>query len=323
MKFNDLVDFIENKMRMSHIYQPLLIRTLVDAGGVATIRQLAQSFLSEDESQILFYEKRIKQMPLKVLKSHDIVEQDGQLVSLNVDLLDFKQRSQIKMLCDQRIQDFLQRRGLGPWDYRLAETDPVPDSLRFIVLKEGGGRCALCGATKDERPLDVDHIIPRSRGGKNELANLQVLCSKCNRAKGNKDTTDFRKEGLEQDSSCPFCMPQVKPKVVRDNNSVYCLHDRYPVSQGHMLVIPYRHSPDFFSMTQTERDDADSLVRFLRSEIMDEDPTVLGVNVGSNAGEVAGQTIFHAHIHLIPRRVGDTEQPRGGVRGVIPAKMTY
>ena len=70
MTYEELVDFLEHKMSMSHVYQPLLVRALVDAGGVATVRQLAQVFLVLDESQLLYYEKRIKEMPLKVLKRH-------------------------------------------------------------------------------------------------------------------------------------------------------------------------------------------------------------------------------------------------------------
>jgi hypothetical protein len=74
MTFEQLTDFLKNKMRLSHIYQPLLIRSLVDAGGSATLRQLASSFLAQDESQLLYYEKRIKEMPLKVLSKHGVVE---------------------------------------------------------------------------------------------------------------------------------------------------------------------------------------------------------------------------------------------------------
>ena len=83
------------------------------------------------------------------------------------------------MLCEMKLQDFIQRRGLGIWDYRLLEIDPVPDDLRYQTLTAAKGRCALCGATKNKQPLDVDHIKPRSRGGKNVLENLQVLCAKC------------------------------------------------------------------------------------------------------------------------------------------------
>jgi ATP adenylyltransferase len=158
MNFKDLINFLQNKMSMSHIYQPLLIKRLVKSGGPMTLRQLAHAFLSQEESQLKYYEKSIKEMPLRVLSKHQVVSKDGELVSLNVKKLTFEQKAQIKMICEQKLQEFVVKRGLGIWDYRLLDTEPVPDSLRYRVLKESGGRCALCGVTKKERPLDVDHI---------------------------------------------------------------------------------------------------------------------------------------------------------------------
>ena len=100
MKFEDLIDFLENRMRMSHIYQPLFIKSLIESGGSATIRQLAHKFLSQDESQLLYYEKRIKDMPLKVLRNHGIVSNKDNFVSLNIKKLSFEQKAQINMICD-------------------------------------------------------------------------------------------------------------------------------------------------------------------------------------------------------------------------------
>ena len=119
------------------------------------------------------------------------------------------------------------------------DTEPIPDSLRYRVLQEAAGRCALCGATHKERPLDVDHIKPRSKGGKNLYENLQVLCSKCNRSKGNKDDTDF-KELLTPDSlkDCPFCLDNVKSRVIESIDTVFAIKDKYPVTDQHMLIIP-------------------------------------------------------------------------------------
>ena len=321
MTYDELIDFLENRMRMSHIYQPLLIKSLIDSGGAATIRQLAQAFLAQDESQIIFYEKRIKQMPLKVLKNHKVIVQDGELVTLNTERLNFQQRLTVKMICEQKMQEFLGKKGLSLWDYRLGETEPIPDSLRYQALKASGGRCALCGATKNEAPLEIDHIIPRSRGGKNELANLQVLCSKCNRAKSNKDRTDFRKScDSNPEPGCPFCSPR---EIFEEYGNVYAIRDKHPVTAGHMLIIPYRHIPDYFSMNAREKSDSDRLIVYLRNKAMTDDPSIMGFNIGTNCGIAAGQTIFHAHIHLIPRRNGDTPKPRGGVRGVIPSRMSY
>ena len=324
MKFKDLVDFVQNKMRMSHIYQPLLIKSLVDAGGLATLRQLSNAFLSEDESQLIYYEKKIKEMPLKVLLNRGVVKKEGELVSLNVPQLSYQQKAEIKMLCEKRMQVFVQKKGLGIWDYRLLDTEPIPDSLRYRVLQEAVGRCALCGATHKERPLDVDHIKPRSKGGKNLYENLQVLCSKCNRSKGNKDDTDF-KELLTPDSlkDCPFCLDNVKSRVIESIDTVFAIKDKYPVTDQHMLIIPQRHTPDFFSMTSKERGEAENLLRILKNKITKSDAAVTGFNVGVNCGISAGQTILHAHIHLIPRRNRDTSKPRGGVRGVIRNKMSY
>ena len=76
-------------------------------------------------------------------------------------------------------------------------------------------------------------------------------------------------------------------------------------------------------MTKTERDDATELIRVLKNRLESKDKTITGFNIGMNSGESAGQTVMHSHIHLIPRRDGDTKKPRGGVRGVIPDKMSY
>jgi diadenosine tetraphosphate (Ap4A) HIT family hydrolase len=324
LTFEKLIDFLENKMSMSHIYQPLLIRSLVDAGGTATLRQLAQAFVAQDESQLRFYEKRIKEMPLKVLTRHGVVEHREGLVALATKPLTLEQKAHVKRVCEQRLQQFVQKRGLALWDYRLLETDPIPDSLRFQVLKGSGGRCALCGATKRDRPLDVDHIIPRNRGGKHEPANLQVLCAKCNRSKRDQDMTDFRVESEALTTrDCVFCSRETAAKAVGENGSVFAIKDRHPVTQGHLLVIPRRHTPDYFSMTAGERGDAEDLLRVLRNKALQLDGSVEGFNIGANCGEAAGQTVAHAHIHFIPRRRGDTPSPKGGIRGAIPEKMAY
>jgi diadenosine tetraphosphate (Ap4A) HIT family hydrolase len=320
MTFKEVCNFIENKMRMSHIYQPLLIKTLVESEGISTTRKIALEFLRYDESQIQYYERVVKSMPVKVLLNHDVITKEKNQVSLNTETLSFSQRQKLISLCDSKLNEFLESRGLKLWDYRLID-NPVPDSLRYKVLKKSNFRCDLCGATKYDRPLDVDHIIPRSRKGKTEESNLQVLCSKCNRSKRNKDDTDFRDtEFVDKDNNCPFCK---KIEKVAENNSVFAMKDNYPVSEGHLLIIPYRHTENFFSMTEVERSNAMELIRVLKNQLEESDSSITGFNIGMNSGESAGQTVMHSHIHLIPRRDGDIRNPRGGVRGVIPGKMDY
>ncbi len=305
MTYEDLVDFLERRMSMSHIYQPLLVRCLLDAGGTATLRQLAQAFVAEDESQLRYYEQRIREMPVRVLSRHGVLAREGQLVTLSVPTLSFVQRAHLRMLCEQRLQEYLRRRGLATWDYRLLD-NPVPDSLRYQALKASGGRCALCGVTKEMSPLDVDHIIPRSRGGRTELANLQVLCMKCNRSKGNRDETDFRAAAPEApQEGCPFCGASLAARAVQDYRSVFAVPDPRPVTPGHHLVLPKRHREDYFAMTAQERADADDLLRYLRGTLLAADSAIAGFTVSTGLGTAADLSVGHARLHLIPRRHGE------------------
>ena len=128
---------------------------------------------------------------------------------------------------------------------------------------------------------------------------------------------------IEYDSNCRFCPGNIKDKIVEEWNLVFAIEDRYPVSDGHLLIVPKRHAPDWFSMSEKERRESDALIRALRNRQLESDKSITGFNIGMNCGASAGQTIFHAHIHLIPRRDGDTPNPTGGVRGVIPDKMCY
>jgi diadenosine tetraphosphate (Ap4A) HIT family hydrolase len=121
---------------------------------------------------------------------------------------------------------------------------------------------------------------------------------------------------------CPFCSPD-NPSIVLQNKTIFAIQDTSPVSQDHLLIIPRRHCRDYFEMTRQERCDAHELIVMLKERILKKDPAVTGFNIGVNCGKSAGQTIFHTHIHLIPRRENDTPNPRGGVRGVIPGKMNY
>jgi ATP adenylyltransferase len=124
-------------------------------------------------------------------------------------------------------------------------------------------------------------------------------------------------------SLCPFCPDQAEGRYEYRHRTVAAFRDAYPVTEGHYLVVPLRHAPDYFAMTRKERRDAEELVVALSELLRAQDSSISGFNVGMNCGSAAGQTVEHAHIHLIPRRCGDTPHPRGGVRGVIPARQDY
>jgi diadenosine tetraphosphate (Ap4A) HIT family hydrolase len=111
--------------------------------------------------------------------------------------------------------------------------------------------------------------------------------------------------------------------VLLQNELALCIADAYPVSEGHSLVIPRRHGADGLELHQPEWNAVVELLKLRREQLSAQDATISGWNVGLNSGEAAGQTVFHAHWHLIPRRLGDCEQPRGGVRGVIAGNKGY
>ena len=112
-------------------------------------------------------------------------------------------------------------------------------------------------------------------------------------------------------------------RIVAENELCYAIRDGFPVTPMHTLVIAKRHVTDDFDLYQPELNAIQSMLKAQREQILAEDPAVRGFNVGINAGTDAGQTIFHVHVHLIPRREYDVADPRGGVRGVIPEKQKY
>ena len=118
---------------------------------------------------------------------------------------------------------------------------------------------------------------------------------------------------------CPFC--DATPKVL-ENAHAFAIYDSYPVSPGHLLVIPKRHYADFFDSTPEELEAVRALLWEGRL-LLEREYAPDGYNVGVNCGIPSGQTILHVHVHLIPRYDGDVEDPTGGVRGVIPAKQYY
>jgi ATP adenylyltransferase len=129
-----------------------------------------------------------------------------------------------------------------------------------------------------------------------------------------------------RESGCKFCDIQdgyPEDRLIGKNKLAYAIIDRFPATKLHSLVIPKRHVADVFDLIKPELAAMTTLLADIREFILNEDPSVEGFNVGVNNGVVAGQSIFHVHVHLIPRRQGDVEDPRGGVRSVIPKKYLY
>ena len=127
---------------------------------------------------------------------------------------------------------------------------------------------------------------------------------------------------MTEPKECLFCSKDAD-RIVQENEHAYAIRDGFPVTDLHTLIIPKRHTKDYFSLTEEELLACHALLNSQKAIITAIDSSVVGFNIGMNAGEAAGQTIFHCHIHLIPRRVGDVDNPRGGVRHIIPGKGYY
>ena len=122
-------------------------------------------------------------------------------------------------------------------------------------------------------------------------------------------------------TDCPFCQLEQR-RVVLENDFAAAFPDGFPIAEGHTLVVPKRHVASLFDLTPEEQAAVWSLVAQVRDGLMAElKPD--GFNVGLNDGPAAGQTVMHAHVHVIPRRLGDTADPRGGVRWILPKKAQY
>ncbi len=123
-------------------------------------------------------------------------------------------------------------------------------------------------------------------------------------------------------SDCPFCNPSSNTELILESAQAYSIFDKYPVNPGHALIIPKRHISDYFELSFKEQSSCIFMLNEVKKEIYKRFKPD-GFNVGINIGEIAGQTVPHVHIHLIPRYSGDVDDPIGGVRGVIPDKRKY
>ena len=126
----------------------------------------------------------------------------------------------------------------------------------------------------------------------------------------------------DPNNPCLFCNPK-ESGIILENDLVYSSYDTYPVSDYHCLIIPKRHIVDYFELSDDEVIACNNLIKTFKKEVMDKDKSIKAFNIGTNAGKVAGQSIMHCHIHLIPRREGDVDNPQGGVRSVIPKNQHY
>jgi len=326
MKFNELKNFVENRMRMSHIYQPVMLITLLEHQGRCHQQEIAKSILINDLSQIEYYEKITNNMVGKVLRNHKVVDRESKYYELlGFESFTPSEVESLKSACQMKLLEYIEKRKSSIWQHRKQMSGVISGSIRYEVFKRARFRCELCGISADKKALEVDHIIPRNHGGSDDISNFQSLCYSCNAMKRDRDDTDLRgirKSYDHREAGCLFCEIPTG-RIISNNELAYVIRDGFPVTEHHALVIPKRHVSTYFELGQAEVNSCNQLINQVKLELELLDTSISGFNIGINNGVDAGQSVMHCHIHLIPRRKGDVEEPRGGVRGVIPGKQQY
>ena len=207
--YDRLAKYINRRMRMSHIYQPLMLMELLGRSCPAPAEDIVRRILGEDSSQIEYYTERVKRMVGRVLTSNGITSHAGGVYSLiGADDLSERERNALLQLCREKLDAFRAKRGDEVFAHRSRHRNAISGSIRYPVFTRAKGRCECCGADEHQAALEVDHIIPKNLGGSDDISNFQALCFHCNARKRDSDSTDFR--GVQQSYSqreerCLFC----------------------------------------------------------------------------------------------------------------------
>jgi len=224
--YQRLREYIAERMRMSHIYQPLMLMELLGRRSPAPAQDVARRILGEDVTQINYYTERVKRMVGKVLTGNGITRYGNGAYSLiGGDELSDSERDELLQLCRQRLDGFRAQRGeevyccaeACGYAHRSRHRTPISGSVKYRVLTRARGRCECCGAHEHQRALEVAPIITRNQGGSDDISNLQALCFRCNAGKRDTDRTDFR--GVQasygqREAGCVFCALEGSGRVL-------------------------------------------------------------------------------------------------------------
>jgi hypothetical protein len=217
---------------------------VLNRGGRATKLDIATDFALSDTQQVEYYRSKIvHKMPGWRLVRDGLLDYHGDAYTAAGVLagLTFEQKAIVREVLQARINDYLDTR---KYPFGDSTNDAVRGSVRYEVLKRAGGRCELCGESARNVQIDVDHIIPRSKGGSNDATNLQALCRTCNAQKRDRDDTDFHalhKAYEHRDDNCIFCrMPQ--KRIIAQNALAIVFRDKFPVTElQHVDNPPQAH----------------------------------------------------------------------------------
>lgn len=311
MDFEELEHFIEHVMKMTHVYQPLMIKTLLESGGTATAEDIARDFLNEDKAQLEYYIAIAKRWPKITLQKHNVIKYTGRgkngRFHLLLEKITKEQRERLIELLDIKHKKHIDKVLKEPWYSRRGQREHIPGQVRYDVLAKSGGVCVACGVSSLVRALEVDHIVPVNMGGDNSMSNLQALCYRCNAQKRDRDDTDFvmvLNRLKYRNPECRACMAD----RIHENSMAFAIRHGYPEAPMHSVVLPKRHTASFFALLPAEKKFCLDMIDTVKTCIIETDRGVTGFDVGFDAGPMAGDAAGHCGIHVIPRT--ESDKPR-------------
>lgn len=303
--FDRLSDFLDKQMRMSHIYQPAMLIELLQSEGQAHTSEVARAILVRDPTQVEYYENIVRRMPGRVLTQNRGIttKADQTYCLIGYEDLTSDEIDKLITVCVNRIDRFLKERAVTPWSSRGRSRGYISGKTKYEVLKQAGFRCLLCGQSAKVKAIEVDHIVPKSWGGSDDIWNLQALCYSCNASKGRSDDTDLRdvEQSYEyRQEGCTHC-ETVDTDMLCSNALAYAVTAPQPSSEGKALIVPRRHVSDYFDLYKPELNAIQQVLLASKGHLQEIDELITGFNVSFDSERETGQTIDHCYLQLIPR----------------------
>lgn len=297
--YASLKQFLKTDMKMTHIYQPLMIKKLLESGNTASTEDVARVFVNNDPTLLGYYKKVVMRWPRNTLTKHQIISYKRGKFTLLLNDTTPEQKQRLIELCTIKVSEYVDK-----FRDRYGAKAPrkyISGTSAYIIFSKSKGVCVACGKTSANAELVVDHILPVNRGGKTEYSNLQALCRTCNAEKRDTDDVDFitwQKRLKYRKTGCYLC----HPKPIASNAMAFAVRARRPEAELHSLVVPKRHARTFFDLIPAEKQHCMGLIDLLTSGIRREDKTVNGFSVGFDAIPATVDEMMHYHINVIPRR---------------------
>lgn len=256
-----MAHFVKHTMEMTSVYQPIMIRTLVESGGEASDLDIARAFLGEDKKQLEYYARIAKRWPRRVLVKHGVVayRKGGRgkrgVFALRLEEATDGQRRRIAELCNLRLEEYIDKNVADmPSFNRFGRDPPVPDAVRDAVLARTGCMCAACGTRLDGAATWIDYIIPPGIGGDaDDPSNLMALCAVCGLAKRDRNALEFLlvRNRIKFRSGCYLC--EKRESADLRNDLAVAVPAARPAAGHRWIVAPKRHVSRFEEMIPAER----------------------------------------------------------------------